>query len=100
MHVPGQLNIADLGTRGFAGYEDVGGLSEWQNGSTFLQEEESNWPVSNKVAGEIPKEERVKPAKKLNLTLLLPNNSAIRTTSVNSTRRDMPTDGIRVNAGR
>ena len=40
LHIAGSSNIADLGTRGLATMDDVGKLSEWQNGPEFLRGDE------------------------------------------------------------
>ena len=43
-HVPGDLNPADLGTRGHVSVGDLGPNSYWQVGPSFLQEDFEKWP--------------------------------------------------------
>ena len=43
-HIPGELNPADLGTRGLVNVGDLGPGSTWQTGPPFLVSEFSEWP--------------------------------------------------------
>ena len=58
-HVPGQLNPADLGTRGHATPDEVGPGSVWQEGPKFLVDtEREEWPLSRDFGkGSIPQSE-------------------------------------------
>ena len=48
-HIPGTLNIADLGMRGFARLRDMGMDSEWQQGLAFLREKYELWPTTSEA---------------------------------------------------
>ena len=45
-HVSGSLNPADIATRGDTKLEDIGPLSFWQSGPSFLSTPRRFWPVS------------------------------------------------------
>ena len=45
-HTAGELNIADMATRGKAEIKDVGYGSIWQSGPSYLREKRESWPVS------------------------------------------------------
>ena len=57
-HVAGDLNIADLGTRGQATVEDISLGSTWQKGPKFLSANRDTWPVSRSFVRDVPKEEK------------------------------------------
>ena len=57
--IPGNMNPADLATRGKASLEDIDRDSEWQTGPDFLSQPRSTWPMSlpEEVPGAIPETE-------------------------------------------
>ena len=57
-HVAGDLNPADMATRGLAKLSDIGPGSFWQKGPAFLCSRRADWPVSrNFVRKDLPEEE-------------------------------------------
>ena len=57
-HTTGELNIADLATRGTARMEDIGPGSEWQDGPAYLKQDRSRWPISRAFVRNNPREEK------------------------------------------
>ena len=58
-YVPGELNPADIPTRGDTMLKDIGPLSLWQKGPNFLSSPRDQWPVTRDfVRVSIPDEER------------------------------------------
>ena len=61
-HVPGTLNPADIATRGDAKLEDIGPLSFWQTGPSFLSSPRSSWPITrNFCRVPVPDQEKRNP---------------------------------------
>ena len=57
-HVAGDLNPADIATRGLAKLSDIGPGSFWQKGPPFLCSRRVDWPVSREfVRMYLPEEE-------------------------------------------
>ena len=59
-HVAGELNPADLGTRGNVAVADLGEGSRWQSGPEFLRDPYPQWPVTTaemRARLEVPTEE-------------------------------------------
>ena len=57
-HIAGELNPADLGTRGHATIADVSEDSVWQNGPKFLTElDREDWPISRQFRDYLPQAE-------------------------------------------
>ena len=57
-HIAGDLNPADLGTRGHATLEELDKDSIWQNGPRFLENLERNeWPISRQFRDCVPQTE-------------------------------------------
>ena len=58
-YVPGELNPADIATRGDTRLEDIGPLSPWQTGPQFLSLPRDQWPVTRDfIRCPIPDEEK------------------------------------------
>jgi hypothetical protein len=55
--IPGEINPADIGTRGKATALDVGPSSYYQRGPEFLQGPRSSWPLKSRVCEDAPPEE-------------------------------------------
>ena len=60
LHIPGSLNIADMGTRDKVKWEEIGENSRWDRGYSFMETEREDWPISENVEGQIPDKELVK----------------------------------------
>ena len=45
-YTAGNLNIADMATRGKVSVKDIGHGSLWQTGPSYLKERRESWPVS------------------------------------------------------
>ena len=57
-HVSGDLNPADLATRGLAKADELGPGSFWQQGPSFLSLRRELWPVSREfISDQLPQEE-------------------------------------------
>ena len=56
-HVPGPLNPADIGTRPGVRLSELGLHSLWQEGPEFLKLGRKEWPLTEAVEGNIPREE-------------------------------------------
>ena len=59
-HITGELNPADIGTRGLAALGDLGPDSTWQVGPAFLQESYEMWPQTiqgDVLMADLPPEE-------------------------------------------
>ena len=58
MYVPGDLNPADVATRGYAKIDDIGPSSFWQLGPSFLRSRRDDWPVTrNFICNVVPEDE-------------------------------------------
>ena len=57
VHIAGERNIADIGTRGLALPQDLTLDSEWQQGPSFLALRYSSWPLSEENEDKVPDEE-------------------------------------------
>ena len=57
-HWPGESNVADLGTKGRAGAQDVIQGSAWQEGPKPTRYPVEEWPISRDFVREIPEEEK------------------------------------------
>ncbi|MCP4995043.1 MAG: hypothetical protein GY934_14860, partial [Gammaproteobacteria bacterium] len=53
-HTAGELNIADMATRGKIGIKEVGHGSLWQSGPSYLRERRETWPVSRDFLKQSP----------------------------------------------
>lgn len=61
LHIAGELNVADLGTRGKVKWEDMEEGKFWQAGPSFLQLQRKDWPVTADIHCKVPKEELANP---------------------------------------
>ena len=57
-HWPGVSNVADLATKGRAGYYDVAEGSVWQEGPKETHYPVDEWPISREFVRAVPDEER------------------------------------------
>ena len=57
MHIPGDLNPADIATRALAKPQDVQQGSVWQNGPEFLHLPRTDWPLSRDFLYNVPDQE-------------------------------------------
>ena len=55
-HTAGDLNIADMATRGKVSVKDIGHGSLWQTGPSYLKERRESWPVSRSFLKPTPQE--------------------------------------------
>ena len=60
--IPTDKNLADLGTRANAAPADLDQSSDYQNGMSWMKEEEASWPTQFKT-GAVPEEEKLKSAR-------------------------------------
>ena len=57
-HVPGKLNVADLGTRSGVRVDQLGSDTVWQKGPSFLSLRRQSWPVTRPTQKyDVPDEE-------------------------------------------
>ena len=77
-HIPGNLNPADLATRGKAHLSDLGPGSFWQTGPSFFRLRRDKWPVTRNVdLLEVPPDEvRYKLGSSLIAEVMLAKTSA------------------------
>ena len=57
-HWPGVTNVADLATKGRAGYHDVAEGSVWQDGPKKTHYPVEDWPILRDFVRAVPEEKR------------------------------------------
>ena len=57
-HTAGDINIADIPSRGTANLQDIGPGSEWQLGPPYLKFSRENWPINRDFIHGVPDEEK------------------------------------------
>lgn len=74
-HLPGDLNVADLPTRGHVEATEIGPGSLWQDGPQFLKQDRSEWPITRDFVRKVPDNEMRKKFLQSNGTVLVPEPS-------------------------
>ena len=78
-HLPGELNIADLGTRDETSPNEINQGSLWQTGPEFLQLPKESWPLTDPSTLSIPNEELLPRHHRQNALSLSPVHSIFDT---------------------